>query len=265
MTAQSLRWALLDTGTIARRDLILWVREPVRLAWGLGTPIFFVLLFGYVLGSSIVVPGGGDYREFLMPGLFAMTMAFGIGNTMVGVAADAAKGITDRFRSIPMAPSAVVAGRCAADMVNSCVDLAVLGVCALVVGWSWNDGVGNALLAFGLLLLLRFSLLWVGICFGLMARTVEAATNGYSLLFPLTMLSNVYVSPEAMPGWLGFVAEWNPLSSVVLAVRELFGNPGVVGDSWIAQHATLMAVVWPIVLTAAFLPLAVRRYQSMSR
>ena len=139
---RALQWAVLDTWTITRRDLIQWVVQPVRIVGELVFPIMFVLLFGYVFGSGMVVPGGGDYREFLMPGLFAMTMAFGIGNTMTVVATDIERGVMDRFRSMPMSPSAVVAGRCTADMINSFVGLPITIACGLVVGWSWHDGLG---------------------------------------------------------------------------------------------------------------------------
>ena len=141
---QRVRWGLSDTWTITRRDLIQWFTQPWRIVGELVFPIMFVLLFGYVFGSGIVVPGGGDYREFLMPGLFAMTMAFGIGNTMTVVATDVERGVMDRFRSMPMAPSAVVAGRCCADMANSFAGLAITIACGLVVGWSWHDGLPSA-------------------------------------------------------------------------------------------------------------------------
>jgi ABC-2 type transport system permease protein len=181
------------------------------------------------------------------------------------VTTDADKGITDRFRSMPMAPSAVVVGRSAADLLYSTLGLAVLVACGLVVGWRWHAGAGNALLAVGLLLWLRFAVLWVGIYLGLLVRSPAATAAVQTLLFPFTMVTNTFAAPETMPPWLGAVAAWNPLSSTVSATRELFGNPGWGGDTWIAQHATLMAVVWPLVLVAVFLPLAVRTYRNLSR
>jgi ABC-type multidrug transport system permease subunit len=262
---QRLLWGASDTWTIARRDLLQWIVEPWRIFAELLFPAMFVLLFGYVFGSGMVVPGGGDYIEFLMPGLFVMTMAFGIGNTMTVVATDVERGVMDRFRSLPMSRTAVVAGRCTADMLNSVAGLAITVVCGLVVGWAWHEGAMNAAAAFGLLLLLRVACLWLGIYLGLMVGSPEAAGAVWGLLFPFTMITSAFVAPELMPGWLGTIAEWNPLSSTVTATRELFGNVGGTSDSWIAAHALLMAVVWPVVLSAIFFPLSVRRFQRLSR
>lgn len=258
--------AATDVWVVALRYLTHWRREPAQVVWGLAFPVMAVLLFGYVFGGSMSVPGGGDYREFLLPGLFAMTMAFGVGNTMVGVVSDSEQGINDRFRSMPMAPSAVVMGRSVADMLNSVIDLVLMMLCGLAVGWRWHGSLAEALLAFGLLLLLRFAFLWVGMYLGLRAKTVEAANNAYALLFPVAMIANTFASPTEMPTWLGTVAEWNPLSATAAAIRDLFGGPGAdAGTSWVAENAMLMAFVWPLLLVAIFLPLAVRRYQKLSR
>jgi ABC-type polysaccharide/polyol phosphate export permease len=263
MTA--VRWAAWETWTITRRDLIQWFASPWRIVGELLFPIMFVLLFGYVFGSGMVVPGGGDYREFLMPGLFVMTMAFGIGNTMTVVATDIERGVMDRFRSMPIASAAVLSGRCMADMANSCAGLAITIACGVVVGWSWHDGLPSAAAAVTLLLMLRFACVWIGIWLGLMVGSPEAAGAVWGLLFPLTMITSAFVAPELMPNWLGTVAEWNPLSSTVGATRELFGNASIDDGSWIATHAVLMAVVWPAAILAVFFPLSVRRFQRLSR
>jgi ABC-2 type transport system permease protein len=259
-----LRWAVADAWTMTGRDLAHWVRQPAPVLVGLLFPVMIVLMFGYLFGGAMSVPGGGSYREFLMPGMFALAMVFGLEATMVAVTTDAAKGVTDRFRSMPMAPSAVVVGRGSADLLNSALGLAVLVVCGLAIGWRWDSGAG-ALLAVGLLLLLRCSLLWVGIYLGLVAKNPEAVVAVQILVWPLGFLSNALVAPETMPGWLGAIVEWNPLSATIAATRELFGNPGWGGTSWAAEHALLMAVVWPLVLFAIFFPLSVRRYQRLSR
>ncbi len=182
-------------------------------------------------------------------------MASGIGETMVGVNTDSAKGIMDRLRSMPMAPAAVVMGRNMADMVNSFVGLAVMVGCGLVVGWTARRGLGSFLAALGLLLLLRFSFLWMGIYIGLLVKSPEMANNLWGLLFPLTMLTNAFVSPELMPDWLGAIAAWNPLSSTVSATRELFGNPGgATAQTWLTENAVTMALAWPLLSPRPFCP-----------
>jgi ABC transporter DrrB family efflux protein len=263
--AARLRWAVADSWTITQRGLSHWVRQPAQIAVTLLFPVMLVLMFGYLFGGQMQVPGGGDYREFLMPGMFAMTMAFGLEATMIAITADAARGVTDRFRSLPIASSAVVVGRSAADMLNSAAGLAVMVACGLLVGWRWHGGAGAALAAFGLLLLLRFAFLWVGIYLGLVVKNPEAVAAVQILVWPFGFLSNSFAAPATMPGWLGAIAEWNPLSATVAATRELFGNPGWGGESWIAQHGLLMAVVWPLLILAVFFPLSVRRYRRLSR
>ncbi|MFC8587157.1 ABC transporter permease [Streptomyces sp. NPDC057217] len=258
-------WAVADCLTLVRRTLLNYRRNPTAILWQLGFPIVSVLLYGFVFGSAMRVPGDGDYREFLMPGMFTMTMAFGLMGTASAVASDSGKGVVDRFRSMPMAPSAVATGRALSDLLIATAELALLALTALAIGWTSDGGPGATLLGFALLLLLRFSLIWVGVWCGLVVPNTEAAGALYVVLFPLTMLSSVYVAPSLMPSWLAPVAAWNPISSTVSATRELFGNPGAGGGSWVEQHAVLMAVVWPLALVALFLPLAVRRYRSLSR
>lgn len=260
-----LYWAVADCWTVVRRGLTHLIRQPTNIAWQLGFPIVSVLLFGYVFGSAMTVPGGGDYREFLMPGMFGMTMAFGFMNTAYLMVLDRSKGVVDRFRSMPMAPSAVVTGRGISDLIAACLDLLVLAATALVVGWRSDGGLVATAAAFGLLLLLRFALIWIGVLLGLAVPNEEAAGNLFAVAFPFAMISSAFVAPSLMPGWLGTIAVWNPVSSTVTATRELFGNPVAVGGTWVEQHAMLMAVVWPLVITAIFLPLAVRRFQRLSR
>lgn len=260
-----LRWAVLDAATITGRDVAHWVRQPAPVVVTLMFPVMTVVLFGYLLGGAIDVPGTANYFDYLLPGMFALTMAFGVEATMLAVSTDAAKGVTDRFRSIPMGSSAVVVGRCAADMLSSVAGLLVLVGCGLAVGWRWRDGVAAATAALGLLLLLRLALLWLGIYLGLISRDPGSVVAVQILVWPLGFLSSAFVSPETMPGVLRVIAEWNPLSATATAARELFGNPGWTGESWVAQHALLMAVVWPLVLIAVLAPLAVRRYRRLSR
>ncbi|GHC72983.1 transport permease protein [Nocardiopsis terrae] len=258
-----LAWAAADGWTVARRDVTHWLRQPWEPLFGLLFPVLMVLMFVYLLGGAMSVPGGGDYTEYLMPGMFAMVMVFGLGETVTAVAADSARGVTDRFRSMPMSASAVVVGRCLADMLRSAAALVVLIGFGSLVGWQWHGSAGAALAGFGLLLLLRFALVWIGVYVGLVMRGQGGIAVIQTLEFPIGFLSNAFVATATMPVWLGAVADWNPMSSTVAAVRGLFGNPAAAGDGWVAQNALLMAVVWPLLLVAVFAPLCVHRYRNL--
>lgn len=260
-----LGWALADAWTITRRDLQHWRLQPGAVILGWIFPVMIVLMFGLFFGGAITVPEGGSYFEFLMPGMFAMTMLFGLETTLVAVTTDATRGVTDRFRSLPVSSSAVVLGRCIADMLNSAVGLGVMIGAGLLLGWRWHGSPVAALAAIGLLLLLRFALLWVGIYMGLLAKGPEAVVSVQILVWPFSFLSNVFVDPATMPAWLGVVARWNPLSATVSATRELFMNPGWQGETWVSENSILLAIVWPVLLAAIFLPLSVRKYRRLSR
>ncbi|MFG1707605.1 ABC transporter permease [Nonomuraea sp. M3C6] len=259
-----MKWVLADGWTVARRDLIHWANQPMTVVFGVAFPVVITLAFGYLFGGAVEVPSGADYFAFLMPGMYGMTMLFGLSATMIAVTTDASKGITDRFRSMPMAPSGVLIGRAIADLLNSVLILAGLLACGLAVGWR-PATLPGALGAVGLLLLLRFSLLWAGMYLGLLTKDPGGVVAIQTLEFPIGFLSNAFVAPGTMPGWLGAISEWNPLSSTVAATRELFGNPGWGGESWVAQHAVLMAVLWPVAITAVFFALSVRLYQRLDR
>ncbi|MFI6066073.1 ABC transporter permease [Micromonospora sp. NPDC051227] len=257
---------IADGWTMTRRNMTHVIRAPEELILYFSLPIMFVLVFGYVFGSGMQVAGGGSYREFLLPGVFVMTMLYGLGATATGVALDLSRGVVDRFRSMPMARSALMTGRSAADLLRALLEMSTLLVCGLLVGWQWRQGVGKALLAVGLLLLLRIAITWVGIYLALLVRNPDTVgVIVFPAAFPLSAISNVFVSPELMPPVIGTISEWNPLSATVAAIRELFGNPGLGGDSWPAEHAMLLAVLWPVLLIATFAPLAVHRYQRLSR
>jgi ABC-2 type transport system permease protein len=260
-------WAFRDTWVITCRDLTHWRQQPgAVIASTLVFPVMIVLMFGYLLGGAMTVPGGGDYRDFLMPGMFAMTMVFGIGVTLSAVSADAARGVTDRFRSMPMAASAVITGRAAADVLNSIAALAVLTGCGLLTGWHPHRGAARAAAALGLLLLLRFAFVWTGVYLGLrFYSSPEAITAVRTLEFPIGFLGNPFVAVSTMPAWLGAIAMWNPLSSTVTAARQLFGDPAGTNPSWITSHAIVMALAWPLLLTAIFFPLSLRGYRRLSR
>jgi ABC-2 type transport system permease protein len=262
---EGMRWAISDTLVIVGRGLQHWIREPLGVVAGMAFMIMLVVLYGFLFGGAMRVPGGGNYLEFLMPGMFVMTMAFGIGETMSFVAADAERGVTDRFRSMPMAQSAVLLGRAVTDMIYATVGLAVMIGAGLALGWRWHGGMGETAAAIGLLLLLRFAMLWVGMYVGLLVPGPSAVNSVWTLLFPLTMVTVAFAASQTMPFWLGFLAEANPLSATIYATRDLFGNPGAEGTSFVARNAEMLAMAWPALIIAIFAPLAVHRYGRLSR
>ena len=257
--------ALREGWLIAGRDMLHWVREPWGIIFGLAFNIMLILLFGFLFGGVIDVPGGGDYIAFLLPGMFALTMLFGLETTMTAMAEDAKRGITDRFRSLPIASASVALGRAIADLASSALSLAVLMLGGLLIGWRPTTGPAEIALGIVLLLWLRFAMLWLGIFLGLRFSGPGATTAVQVLVWPVGFLSTVFVSAETMPGWLGVIAEWNPVSATAAAARQLFGNPTGTTSGWLAENTVLAASVWPLVLTAVFLPLATAAYRRLRR
>lgn len=259
-----------DSLVVAKRNLIRMTRIPEMIIFGMIQPIMFVVLFSYVFGGSISVPGSGlsaaYYREFLMAGIFAQTVTFATAGAGAGIADDMHKGLIDRFRSLPMARGAVLTGRTLADLVQTALTLVVLAIVAVLVGWRTHENFGKVLAGFGLLLLLGYAFSWIGALIGLSVRTPEAATSGGLIwLFPLTFISNAFVPSENMPSFLQTLANWNPFSATVQACRQLFGNlpPNYpVSDAWPMQHPVWASLIWSILIIVAFRTLAVRKYRS---
>jgi len=250
-------YALTDSWTMTRRELAHWTRQPVRILVGLVFPVMLLLMFGYLVGGGRGVEG--DYVDYLVPGMLALTMAFGLEATMIAVTQDLNKGVIDRFRSMPMANGAVLVGRSAADMLQSALSLAAMIGVGYAIGWRTHGGVSGLLAAVGLLLLFRFAMLWIGIHLAMVAGKPELVQAVQILVWPVGFLSNAFATPDSMPGWLGTAVEWNPLSHTATAVRDLVGGPGgEPGHLW-------AAVVWPLALLAVFFPLAVRRFGALSR
>jgi ABC transporter DrrB family efflux protein len=261
-----LGWGLHDGLVVAKRNLIQTVRVPELLFFSLVQPVIFVVMFAYVFGGAIPIPGSHDpnaYREYLVPGIFGQTVAFASAASTVGLAEDMHKGIIDRFRSLPMYGGAVLFGRTFADAARQILVLTVLTITGFAVGWRINDGIPRAALAYGLLLVFAYTMAWIGSWIGLYMATPEAAnTAGLIWLFPLTFISNAFVPVAGMPPWLQTVAEWNPLSSLVLACRELFGNPtGIPSLAWPMQHPEAYTLGACVVLLLVFIPLAVSKYR----
>ncbi|HVL53360.1 MAG TPA: ABC transporter permease, partial [Vitreimonas sp.] len=221
----------------------------------------------FVFGGAIPIPGGGDYRAFLMPGIFAQTIVFASATTAIGMVDDVNKGIIDRFRSLPMARSAVLTGRTFSDVVYNAGILVVLMLTGLVVGWRVDTGIVSVVAGFALLLGFAYAMAWLGVWLGLHVPTVETGQQAiFTVLFPITFVSNVFVPPQTLPSWLQPFAEWNPTSTLTAALRELWGNPNpAASNSLAATEPALVTLAWIVVIVAIFAPLGVRRYRSMSR
>ncbi|WP_326598385.1 ABC transporter permease [Streptomyces sp. NBC_01803] len=264
MTAHALPHSVTDALTMTRRGFAHWARRPGRFAVGLAFPVMMLVVFALFLGGGMAVEGGGDYTEFLVPGMLTLTMAFGLEGTMIELAQDINRGILDRFRSMPISPSSILVGRSLLDMLSSAVSLLIMTGAGLAIGWRWHGTAAGAAAALGLLLLLRFAMLWAGIYLALVAGKPDLVQAVQILVWPVAFLSNAFTSPGTMPGWMGAIADWNPMSATAGAVRELFANPGWTTDSWAAGHTVALAVAWPLLLLAVFVPLAVGRYARLS-
>jgi len=257
-----------DGWVVAKRNLIKIIRVPEILVFVLISPIMFVLLFAYVFGNAIDPGDGVNYREFLIGGIFAQTVVFGATFTGAGLAEDMQKGIIDRFRSLPMSPSAVLVGRTTSDIVYNVLSLIIMALTGLLVGWRMREGVVDALAGFLLLLLFAYAISWVMAYVGLLVPSVEVINNAsFIVIMPLTFVSNAFVPLDQFPGALQKVVEWNPVSSVTQASRELFGNTGGMppaSDAWSIQHPALYTVIWVGIILAVFVPLSVRQYRLAS-
>jgi ABC-2 type transport system permease protein len=253
-----------DALVIAHRNIIRIRRVPDVMAFVLIQPLMFVLLFAYVFGGSIDIPGG-NYREFLIAGIFAQTVVFGATFTGAGLAEDLQKGLINRFRSLPMSRSAVVAGRTASDVVYNALSILVMSVAGLIVGWRIRGSVLDAIAGFALLLFFSYAFSWVMACVGLLVPTPEVVNNAsFVILFPLTFIANTFVPSDNLPGVLRTIAEWNPISTLTHAVRVKFGNiPTGTPDptAWPLQNSVLYSLIWAFALIVIFAPIATRLYQ----
>ncbi len=260
----TLAHAFADGSVVAKRNLIKIKRVPEVLVFVLISPIMFVLLFAYVFGNAIDVPGSG-YREFLIGGIFAQTVVFGATFTGAGLAEDMQKGIIDRFRSLPMSRSAVLVGRTASDIVYNVLSLLIMSLTGLLVGWRMRGSLVDAIVGYGLLLLFAYAFSWIMAYVGLIVPSVEVINNAsFIVIFPLTFIANTFVPLETLPGPLRTFAEWNPVSSVTQSAREAFGNTSPAfppGDVWPAQNPELYTLIWVAIILAIFVPLSVRQYK----
>ncbi len=257
--------AITDGLLVGWRNLKRIPRIPELAIFAILQSIMFVLLFVFVFGGAINVPNG-DYTSFLMPGIFAQTIVFAAATTAIGMTDDVNKGILDRFRSLPMSRSAVLTGRTFSDVIYNAGILVVLMATGFVVGWR-VESLPSLAAGFALLLFFAYGMAWLGVWLGLHVPTVEVAQQViFTVLFPITFISNVFVPGNTLPSWLQPVAEWNPTSTLTAALRELWGNPNPpVSNSLASTEPALVTIIWVIVIIAIFAPLGTRRYRSMSR
>ena len=251
----ALAYAVADTAVVAKRNLLRIPRQPDLWVSFTIQPVMFVVLFVYVFGGAIQTPGYDDYVDFLMPGIIVQTMSFGGFVTAIGLSDDLRKGLIDRFRSLPMARSAVLAGRTLADVATNMVSLAVMVVVGLLVGFNFSSSPLEVIAAFGLLLLFGYAFSWAFAFVALVAKSAEGAQAlGFMLIFPLTFASSAFVPPESMPSGVQEFAEANPFSTVVDAVRALFVDAPAGNDVW-------AALLWCVGLIAFFATLSVYKYR----
>jgi len=260
--------AVGDGFVVAKRNLIKIKRVPDLLVFTTLQPIMFVLLFVYVFGGAIAVKGS-NYNEFLIAGIFAQTVIFGSVITGAGLAEDIQKGIIDRFRSLPMSPSAVLFGRTLSDVVNNVIVVIVMSLTGLVVGWRIRTSVLEALGGYLILLIFAYAFSWVMAMMGLLAPSPEVVNNAaFIVIFPLTFVANTFVPIVTLPAPLRTFAEWNPVSAVTQAARELFGNipPHTPTPGWALQHSVLYTLMWSVAILIIFVPLTTRQFRrSVSR
>jgi ABC-2 type transport system permease protein len=258
---------LRASATIVWRNLLHIRRMPEMLLDVTVQSVMFVLLFAYVFGGAIAVIGS-NYREFLLPGIMVQTMVFSSAIVAMGLTSDLQKGIVDRFKSLPIPRSSVLVGRSISSLIHSSIGVVVMGVTGLLIGWRIRNGVVDGVLAFLLLLLFGFALIWLGIWVGSLMRTVEAVQGFmFTVMFPLTFVANTFAPTETMTPWLRTIAEWNPVSALTQACRELWGNglPAPADAAWPLQHPVMVSVAWSFVFIAVFAPLAVSAFRRRSR
>jgi ABC transporter DrrB family efflux protein len=260
--------AVTDTLIITQRQLRLLTRVPEVLIFSTIQPVMFVLLFRYVFGGSIDTGQPGGYVQLLMPGIFVQTVAFTLAGTASGLAEDMKKGLIDRFRSLPISQSALVIGRTLGDSLLNIVVLAVMGIAGYIVGWRPSSGALSIAIGFLFLLFFGYALSWVGIFVGLSASDARVVQNvSFLVTFPLTFLSNAFAPTTGMPRALQYFAEWNPVSTMVAACRELFGLEnqfGATAGSFPSENPLLTSFIYMLIIMAIFIPISVRKYKRAS-
>jgi ABC transporter DrrB family efflux protein len=253
-----------DSAVHTWRNFIHLAREPLRLSDVTIQPVLFTLLFVYVFGAGVSLPGGGSYTQFAIAGLLGLNITTGSIGTAVGLSTDLSTGVIDRFRTLPQWRAAVLVGRSVADLVTAAICTAIVLLTGLIVGWRPDGSVLETAGAIGVVLLFAYALSWVCACIGIASKDAESAQNlGLIVLFPLSFVSNALVPTEHMPAVLRAIADYNPVSAVTAAARTLFHNPNpsaTIG-AWPMQHPVLASVIWSVGLIAVAAPIATYLYR----
>ncbi len=259
------RAAARDVTVMTGRNLAHIAREPLRLSDVTVQPVLFTLLFVYVLGAGMVLPGHGSYTDYAIAGLLAMNLVTSAIGTAVGLSDDLGTGVIDRFRTLPMWKPAVLVGRSLTDMLTATLCGLIVAATGLVIGWRPNGSAGEAIGGFALFILFSYAVSWGCACIGLFSRDAESSQGiGLVILFPLAIVSDALVPTQHMPALVRAIAEWNPVSAVTAAGRQLFGNPNPAASAhaWPLQHPVLASLIWCAVLLALFAPLASWLYRT---
>jgi ABC transporter DrrB family efflux protein len=258
-----------DTWVIARRGLRHMRRQPEALSDATIQPVMFVLLFAFVFGGAISVPGGGSYKEFLMGGIFAQTIVFGAFGVAIALSHDRNNGAIDRFHSLPIARSSVLAGHAVANLIRALLPIAFMSVTGVVVGWRIHAGVLDILAGYGLMIAFSFAMIWIGVLLGSLVATPEGVQGiAFIVIFPITFVASTFVPTSTLPSVLKTIAEWNPTSALANALRHLFGNPGGIappGAAWPLAHPIAYTLLWAAAIVLVCAPLAVAQYQRSIR
>ena len=250
---------LRDIAVLTGRNLVHIAREPMQLSDVTIQPVLFTLLFVYVFGAGVVLPNGGSYTDFAIAGLLALNLTTSTMGTAVGLSTDLSSGVIDRFRTLPMWRPSVLVGRSVADLLSAALCTAFVAVTGLVIGWRPEGSLAATIGGFAIFLLFSYALSWACACLGIVSKSPEAAMGvGFVVLFPLAFVSNSLVPTQHMPTVLRVIADWNPVSAVTAAARQLFENPNPSAsiDAWPMQHPVLASLLWSIGLLAVFAPLA---------
>jgi len=253
-----------DTWVLTKRSIARIRNEPETLADVTIQPVLFILMFAFVFGGAIPLPGGGSYHEYLIGGMLGMGLAQTAPGVAVAQVTDMASGLIDRFRSLPMSRWAVLVARSIAELMTQLIGAAVVVCIGLAIGWRVHTGPADVIAALALALLFGYAFTWTGLALGMVLRSPESAQQtGFIIFLPLTFVSSAFVPTQTMPGWLQPVADWNPMSALAAASRHLFGNPNPAASiqSWPMQHPELAVIGWSALLLVVFAPLAVRLYR----